>query len=168
MVPETQHTLFVENLKNLYDAKNQLARMLPNMAKVVSAPPLREALTNLLHQTQVHLHRLEKIFMCLGVGPKGNNCAEMETMIAATRRQMSASLRPMAMDDALIAAVQRFEQFEVDMYASLRTSAGQLGQDRAAASLQESLDENVETNKKLAELAAHAATAAIPAMNGNP
>ena len=57
---------FVEELKDLYSSENQLLRVLPKMAKVASTPQLRQALTDHLHQTQVHVHRLDRIFLRLG------------------------------------------------------------------------------------------------------
>lgn len=166
METATPQSLYVEKLKDLYSAVMQVVGVLPRMAKVASTPQLREALTDHLHQTQVHLHRLDKIFLRLGVGPRGRNCTAMETMIAETRHLMGDGLKPAEMDAALIAAVQRFEQYEASEYASLHASAEQLGHTNAAASLQESVNEQAATGKKLARLAEPVGSAGVPSLNG--
>jgi ferritin-like metal-binding protein YciE len=152
MTPKTLPAL-VEELKDLYSAENQLLRVLPKMAKVASTPQLRQALTDHLHQTQVHVHRLDWIFLRLGAGPKGNNSASMESLIAEARQLMSEETKSAAMDVALIAAAQRMEHFQLNGYECARTAAHDLGHNNAAESLQHSLEEKQATDNRLTELA---------------
>jgi len=157
---------FVEELKDLYSSENQLLRVLPKMAKVAFTPQLRQALTDHLHQTQIHLHRLDKIFLRLGAGPKGNNCTTMEGLIAEIRRLMSEDVKSAAMDASLIAAAQGMEHFQLTGYECAHTVAHDLGHNHAAESLQESLDEKQATEKRLAELAESSAYLDVQPLNG--
>jgi ferritin-like metal-binding protein YciE len=144
---------FVEELKDLYSAENQLLRVLPKMAKVASTPQLRQALIDHLHQTQVHVHRLDRIFLRLGAGPKGNNCTSMESLIAEARQLMNEETKSAGMDAALIAAAQRMEHFQLNGYECARTVAHDLGHNNAAKSLQQSLEEKHATDDRLTQLA---------------
>src|SRR6188768_2337767 len=78
----TLQALFTDQLKDLYDAENQILRALPKMAKTAISPDLRQVLTNELEQSQAHVHRLDKIFLRLGVLPKGSNARAMEVLVA--------------------------------------------------------------------------------------
>jgi ferritin-like metal-binding protein YciE len=157
---------FVEELKDLNSAENQLLRVLPKMAKVASTSQLRQALTDHLHQTQVHVHRLDRIFLRLGAGPKGNNCASMESLIAEIRQSMSEKIKSAALDAYLIAAAQRMEHLQVTGYACARKVAHDLGQSNAAESLQQSQDEKQATDKRLTELAESSVNLDVHAPNG--
>ncbi len=114
----TIHALFVEQLKELYDAENQLLRAFPRMAKVAVAPQVRQAFTDHLHQTQVHVHRLDKLFLRLGVGPKGSNCRAMEGLVAESKDLLPEQAQATVLDAALIAAAQRMEHYEMAGFGS--------------------------------------------------
>ena len=159
---------FVEELKDLYSSENQLLRVLPKMAKVALTPQLRQALTDHLHQTQVHVHRLDRIFLRLGAGPKGNNCASMESLITEARQLMNEETKSRAMDAALIAAAQRMEHFQLTGYACAHTGAHDLGHNNAAQSLQQSLEEKQATDKRLTELAESSVYLEVQPLNGKP
>ncbi len=75
---ETLHDLYVDELKDLYNAEHQLLKALPKMAKAASAPQLAKAFTEHLEQTKGHVDRLEKIFKKLDASPKGKTCKAMQ------------------------------------------------------------------------------------------
>lgn len=160
------HALFVEQLKELYDAENQLLRALPKLAKVAVAPELRQAFTEQLHQTQVHVHRLDKIFLRLGVGPKGTNCRPMEVLAAESKDLVSDEAQATVFDAALIAAAQRMEHYQLASAGSARTSARILGHNNAADALQEMLVEKDAADKKLTELAETVVHGEVAAASG--
>ena len=149
----TLPALFVDELKDLFSAETQLVRALPKMAKAATAPKLRQTLTDHLHESQVHLNRLEKIIERMGVGPKGRECKAMETWISEAKDLTDDEAHPSVMDAALIAAAQRMEHYELAGYGCVCTFARKLGYDQAADLLQSSLDEKVEREKRLTELA---------------
>jgi ferritin-like metal-binding protein YciE len=162
----TLQALYVEELKDLYCAENQFLRALPKMASAASAPQLREAFTDHLHQAQVHASRLEKVIERLVVGPKGNDCKPIESLIAKGKELMREEGKSAVMDAALVAAAKRFEHYVVAGYGSARTLARQLGHDKAADLLQMTLDEKADRDQKLTELAETIIGGVILALNG--
>jgi ferritin-like metal-binding protein YciE len=166
MLLKTQHASFVEGLKNLYSAQNQLLRLLPRMAKIAAHPELRKEITDELHQAQVHLHRLDGIFLRLGLGPKGNTDVDMERLAEKAKRMMSENAQANEMDADLMAWLKNIQQLATPAYASVQSAAQQLGHANAARTLQESLDENIETDGRLKTLSKSSTAAASPRSNG--
>ncbi|HEY1860181.1 MAG TPA: ferritin-like domain-containing protein [Gemmataceae bacterium] len=152
MKVETLDDLYVDELKDLYNAENQLVRALPKMAQAASAPELRTAFEEHLEQTRGHVQRLEQIFKKLDVSPKGKKCKAMEGLIEEGKEVMD-DVEPPVLDAGLIAAAQRVEHYEMAGYGCVRTFANLLGYDDAAELLQETLDEEGAADKKLTELA---------------
>jgi ferritin-like metal-binding protein YciE len=145
--------LYVEELKDLYSAENQLLKALPKMAKAASSPKLRTAFEDHLEQTKRQVERLEKIFKKLNASPKGKKCKAMEGLIEEGDELMTEKANPGVLDAALIAAAQRVEHYEIAGYGCVRTLAQLFGYEDAADLLQETLDEEGAADKKLTELA---------------
>ena len=150
---ETLHDLYVDELKDLYNAENQLLKALPKMAKAASDPQLAQAFTDHLEETAGHVDRLEKIFKKLDASPKGKKCKAMEGLLEEGKDLMAEDAAPSVMDAALIAAAQRVEHYEMAGYGCVRTYARLLGYEEAADLLQETLDEEGTADKKLTDLA---------------
>lgn len=150
---DSLHKLYVEELKDLYNAENQLLKALPRMAKAATAPKLKAAFTEHLAVTRKQVERLDQIFAELGVSPKGKKCKAMEGLVEEGKEIMQEDGDPSVIDAALIAAAQRVEHYEMAGYGCVRTFANLLGYEDAAALLQETLDEEGEADKKLTELA---------------
>ena len=150
---ETLHDLYVEELKDLYNAENQLLKALPKMAKAASSPELSQAFKDHLEETHGHVQRLEKLFKKLDMSPKGKKCKAMEGLIEEGKEVMEEDCDPSVLDAALIAAAQRVEHYEMAGYGCVRTFARLLGDEAAAELLQETLDEEGAADKKLTELA---------------
>ncbi len=104
---ETLHDLYVDELKDLYNAEHQLLKALPKMAKSASDPQLAKAFTGHLTETKGQVERLDKIFKKLDVSPKGKTCKAMEGLLEEGKDVMSEDADPTVMDAALIAAAQR-------------------------------------------------------------
>jgi ferritin-like metal-binding protein YciE len=145
--------LFVEDLKDLYNAETQLIKALPKMAKAATAPELKRAFTTHLKETEVQVQRLEKIFKDLDESPKGKKCKAMEGLIEEGKELMEEDAEPEVMDAGLIGAAQKVEHYEIAGYGTVRTYAEMLGNDQAARLLQQTLDEEGMTDKKLNALA---------------
>lgn len=150
---KTLHDLYVDELKDLYNAENQLLKALPKMAKAASDPQLAQAFTDHLEETTGHVDRLEKIFKKLDASPKGKKCKAMEGLLEEGKDLMAEDADPSVMDAALIAAAQRVEHYEMAGYGCVRTYARLLGYEEAADLLQETLDEEGTADKKLTDLA---------------
>jgi ferritin-like metal-binding protein YciE len=145
--------LFVSELKDLYSAEGQILKALPKMAKAASSPELRAAFEEHLEQTQGHVERLEQIFETLGTSPKGKKCKAMEGLIEEGKEILEADGEPTVRDAGLIAAAQRVEHYEMAGYGCVRTYAKVLQDEQSASLLQETLDEEEETDKKLTQIA---------------
>ncbi len=150
---QTLRDLFVHEIKDLYSAETQLVKALPKMAKAASSPELKEAFEDHLAETEVHVARLEKICEGLKISPKGKKCAAMEGLIEEGSEIIGLKGSPAVKDAALIAAAQRVEHYEMAGYGCVRTFANTLGFTEEADILQETLDEEGNTDKRLTELA---------------
>ena len=150
---DSLHDLYAEELKDLYNAENQLLKALPRMAKAATAPELKAAFTEHLDVTRKQVERLDQIFEELGVSPKGKKCKAMEGLVEEGKEVMQEDGTPSVIDAALIAAAQRVEHYEMAGYGCVRTYANLLGYEDAAALLQATLDEEGEADKKLTALA---------------
>ena len=153
MKMKTLKDLYVSELKDLYSAEKQILKALPKMAKAATAPELKKAFQQHLAQTEVHVGRLEKICEQLGQKPTGKVCKAMEGLVEEGKELIEEKPDPSVLDAGLIAAAQRVEHYEMAGYGTVRTFAKLLGEDKAATLLQETLDEERETDKKLTELA---------------
>ena len=145
--------LYVDELKDLYSAENQLLKALPKMAKKAAAPELKRAFQHHLAQTEGHVSRLEKIFKGLGEKPNGKVCKAMKGLVEEGKEIIEEDGDASVLDAALIGAAQRVEHYEIAGYGVVRTFASLLGEDDAMETLQRTLNEEAETDKKLTKLA---------------
>ena len=153
MPMQSLEDLFLHDLKDLYNAENQLLKALPRMAKKASAPELRRAFELHLKQTEQQVKRLERVFDTLDEKAKGKTCKGMQGLIEEGKDMMAEDIEDDVLDAALIAAAQKVEHYEIASYGTARTYAEMLGNDTAAKLLQQTLDEEEETDKKLTQLA---------------
>src|SRR6202011_1324684 len=144
--------LFVDELKDLYSAENQLIKTLPKMAKAATSDDLRAGFEEHWEQTKEHARRLEEICTELGEKPTGKKCAGMEGLIEEGKEMMD-EFEDDVLDAAMISAAQRVEHYEIAAYGTVRTYAELLGHDRAVELLEQTLEEEKETDQKLTELA---------------
>jgi ferritin-like metal-binding protein YciE len=145
--------LFVEELKDLYSAEKQILQALPRMAKKVSNPDLKKAFEEHVEMTRGQVERLDQIFEGLGKSPRGKKCKGMEGLLEEGKEMMEEDMDPEVLDAALLAAAQKVEHYEISGYGTVRTYARLLGEDQAAKLLQQTLDEEAETDKRLTMLA---------------
>jgi ferritin-like metal-binding protein YciE len=150
---DTLQKLYVEELRDLYNAENQLLKALPKMAKGASSEELKNALQNHLRQTEGHVERLEQVFEELDQAPKGKTCRAMKGLIQEGSEILKEDGEESVLDAGIIVAAQKVEHYEIAAYGSVRTFAKLLGQEKAAELLQTTLDEESEANELLNELA---------------
>jgi ferritin-like metal-binding protein YciE len=153
MALQSLDDLLLHDLKDLYNAEAQILKALPRMAKKASAPELRRAFELHVRQTEGQIKRLERIFDSLGQKAKGKTCKGMQGLIEEGKEMMSEDIEDDVLDAALIAAAQKVEHYEMAAYGTARAYAEMLGNDLAAKLLQQTLDEEMETDKKLTALA---------------
>jgi len=144
--------LYVEQLRDLYNAESQLVKALPKMAKAAQSEALRQGFEHHLEQTNGHVDRLEQIFSAMGESPKGRKCAGMEGLVKEGEEVIKEQSSSDALDAGLIASAQRVEHYEIAAYGTVRSFAKFLGEREAVDLLQQTLDEEKETDEKLTEL----------------
>jgi ferritin-like metal-binding protein YciE len=150
---DTLEKLYVDELRDIYNAENQLLKALPKMAKGASSPDLKNAFETHLKQTESHVERLEQIFGELDESPKGKTCRAMKGLIEEGSEILKEEGEESVLDAGIIVAAQKVEHYEMAAYGSARTFARLLGQEKAAELLQTTLDEESETNESLNQLA---------------
>ena len=159
--------LYLDELRDLYDAENRLVKALPKLAKKAESPELRAGFEEHLEQTKGHVDRLREIFDAMGEKPSGKRCAAMVGLLAEGDEMMEGDFKTGVKDAALISAAQRVEHYEIAAYGCVRTWAGLLGEKEAENLLQQTLDEEKEADQKLTKLSQSINVAAVserPAM----
>jgi ferritin-like metal-binding protein YciE len=144
--------LYIDELRDLYSAENQLTKALPKMAKAAGSPELRAGFEEHLEQTKGHVGRLEQIFKGLGEKPTGKKCKGMEGLVEEGK-EMIEEQEGDTLDAGLISAAQRVEHYEIAGYGCVRTYATLLGEAEAANLLEQTLKEEKDTDQKLTKLA---------------
>ena len=153
MKVESLQDLYAEQLRDLYDAENQLIKALPKMAKAASTPELRNAFEEHLDQTRGHAQRIETIFEGMGEKAKGQKCKAMEGLVKEGSEVIEEDMPKGVKDAALIAAAQRVEHYEIAGYGTVRAIAEVLGENEHVSLLEQTLEEEKQTDEKLTQLA---------------
>lgn len=149
----TLRDLYIHTLKDLYSAENQLVRALPQMAKAATSAELVAAFDLHLTQTKEHVTRLEEILKASGNSTRGPKCKGMQGLIAEVQELIEEEADNEVLDAGLIAAAQRVEHYEMAGYGCAKTYAWLLGDKSSSHLLQTTLTEEMDTDKKLTELA---------------
>lgn len=144
--------LYIDELRDLYDAENRLVKALPKLAKAATSEDLRAGFEAHLEQTRGHVERLQEIFQGLGEKPTGKKCAGMMGLVKEGEEIMDEDFEGEVMDAALISAAQRVEHYEIAAYGCVAAWAELLGENEAQGLLEKTLEEEKETDQKLTEL----------------
>jgi ferritin-like metal-binding protein YciE len=150
---DTLEALYVDELKDLWSAEKQILKALPRMVRAAGHKDLKRAFTQHERQTRQHVARLERIFKQLDVSPRGKKCVGMEGLLEEGSELIKEKPEPDVLDAGLISAAQHVEPYEMAGYGTVRTWARVLGRDDQADILQQTLDEEGETDKLLTSLA---------------
>ncbi|HEV8128269.1 MAG TPA: ferritin-like domain-containing protein [Candidatus Eisenbacteria bacterium] len=145
--------LFVDQLKDIYNAEKQLVKALPQMAKAATDEELQGAFNTHLQQTEKQVERLEQIFKEIGKSPQGKRCAAMEGLIEEAKELLKEDAEEEVLDAGLIGAAQKVEHYEMAAYGTLRTYAGLLSHEKAEKLLEETLREEKEADRILTDIA---------------
>ena len=149
MAAQTLHELFVEELRDMYDAEKRIIKALPKIAKHAQSDELRTALTAHLRETEKQATRLEQVFRTIGETPKGKKCDGMIGILEEGNTAMEELEEGPVLDAALIAGCQKVEHYEIASYGTLAYFAELMGQDRAKELLGMTLDEEKAADEKL-------------------
>ena len=166
MPANTFHDLFVEELKDLYDAENQLVEALPKMAKAAQDEKLKDGINAHLAETKAHVGRLEQVFKNLGEPIKGKPCRAMKGLIEEGAKGLSENKPGPVRDAQIIGSAQRVEHYEIAAYGTVVAMAKLMEHDEEAKLLQDTLDEEGDTDKKLTDISKDVNAAAFEAAPG--
>jgi ferritin-like metal-binding protein YciE len=153
MQKDSLRELYVDELRDLYNAETQLVKALPKMAKASSNAELRQGFEEHLRQTSEHVSRLEQIFEMLGEKPTGKKCLGMEGLVKEGAETMQEDYEDAVMDAAIIGAAQRVEHYEIAGYGTVRAFAELMGESEHVSLIEQTLQEEKETDDKLTQLA---------------
>lgn len=153
MKVESLHDLYIKELRDLYNAENQIVKALPKMIDAANSSELRNALAQHLDQTREHVTRLEQVFRMHNEDVKGEKCKGMEGIIDEGKDVVSHDENLDVRDAGIIGGAQKVEHYEIASYGSVRTWADQMGHTQDAQLLQQTLNEEKEADRKLTELA---------------
>lgn len=150
---DSMDKMFLAELKDIYSAEKQITRALPKMAKAATSDELRQAFQTHLQETKGQIERLDRIFEILGKTGGGKTCKAMKGLIEEGQEVMEEAQEGEVLDASMIAAAQRVEHYEIAAYGTVRTLAELMGQQEIAQLLQETLNEEGSTDKKLTGIA---------------
>lgn len=146
--------LFVDNLKDLYDAEHQIIDALPKMAEAANSQDLKQGLQEHLETTRKQAERLEKAFSAVNESPSRKKCVGMEGLIKEGEQHMKELKNDHdALDAGLIASAQKVEHYEISGYGTAKTYAEMLGHSEVARLLDQTLSEEYATDERLTKLA---------------
>jgi ferritin-like metal-binding protein YciE len=151
--PSTLHDLFLDELRDLYNAEKQLTDALPKLARAATASPLTDAFKSHHQETVKHVERLEQVFSALGEGAREKECEGIAGILDEGEEIMAEDFDEATMDAALIAAAQRVEHYEIAAYGTLVAWAQAMGHDEVVGLLEETLGEEKAADEKLTSLA---------------
>lgn len=153
MAVKTVQDLFVEELRDIYSAEKQLTKALPRMAKAATAPELKRCFELHLEQTKGQIERLDQVFEQLDMAKRAKKCEAMEGLIEEARSTMEEIEDKSVLDVGMIVNAQKVEHYEIAGYGSLVALASQLGHKEIAGLLEQTLNEEKETDQKLNQVA---------------
>src|ERR1700680_3647680 len=139
--------LYIDELRDLYNAETQLVKALPKMAKAASNGQLREAFEEHLRQTSEQVSRLEQIFEQLEEKPSGKKCLGMEGLVKEGAETIGENYAEDVLDAALIGAAQRVEHYEMAGYGTARALAELLGENEHVSLLNQTLEEEKQADQ---------------------
>jgi ferritin-like metal-binding protein YciE len=151
--PKQLNDLFHDALKDIFYAEKKIAAALPKMAKAAQSEELRNAFQKHKEQTDEQISRLEEVFEFIEKKPQGKKCPAIDGIVEEGQEIIKEYKGSPALDAGLISAGQSIEHYEISRYGTLRTWAQELGLTQAVGLLEETLEEEKETDELLTQLA---------------
>ena len=145
--------LFIHTLRDIYYAENQIVKSLPEMIEKATSPELKQGFQTHLQETKEHVRRLDQVFQMVGQQAKGVDCPAIDGILEEAEDVVGEVDDQDVMDAAMIAAAQAVEHYEISRYGALVSWAKQLGRNDCASLLEQTLQEEKATDKKLTTLA---------------
>lgn len=153
MALDTMQELLCEELRDIYNAEQQLVKALPKLAGVATTPSLQDALQDHLVETEGHVRRLEQVFEVLGHKAAGKKCKGMEGLLEEGAEMAEQTGSELVRDAGIISAAQRVEHYEIAAYGCAITHARVLGLEEVADLLEQTLAEEKLADERLSTIA---------------
>ncbi len=151
------HKFFVDELKDIYWAEKLLSKSLPKLKKAATSTELSAAFEKHTEETLMHISTLEEVFDLLGEARRGKKCEAMEGLVAEAQGVIEETEDGSMLRDAgLILAAQKVEHYEIATYGTLVVFAQHMGHHKVANLLQNTLDNEKETDVALTRIAMNA------------
>jgi ferritin-like metal-binding protein YciE len=150
---KTMDDLFLHTLRDIYYAENQIVKALPDMVDKATDPQLKQGFQTHLRESENHVKRLEQVFQLTGKKAGGVDCPAIDGILKEANEVAGEVEKKPVLDAALIAAAQAVEHYEMTRYGTLIAWAKQLGRNDCVSLLQQTLDEEKATDKKLTSMA---------------
>jgi ferritin-like metal-binding protein YciE len=145
--------LFLDELKDMYDAEHRIIKALPKLAKAATAEQLRTAFLEHLEETKGQVTRLEKVFQSFGKKAQGKKCEATVGLLKEGDEIAADNKGEATINAALISAGQKVEHYEIASYGCLQEWAKLLKNKEAVKLIGENLAEEKAANIKLLKLA---------------
>lgn len=152
MMFQTVESVLVDQIKDLYNAENQLMKALPKTQKAATSKSLRDAIALHLAETRTHVERLARVADLLGVKPSGKTCKAMKGLVQESDEASHATGSDEGRDAAIIAAAQRAEHYEIAAYGTARALAESMEDEEVVELLDATLEEKKLADRKLTEI----------------
>ncbi|WP_292085294.1 MULTISPECIES: ferritin-like domain-containing protein [unclassified Brevundimonas] len=153
MADKTLDNLFHDTLRDIYYAERKILKSLPKMARAAQAPELRAAFEKHKEQTEGQIERLQQVFEIIGKAPRGKTCDAIEGILAEGDEIIEEYKDSPALDAGLLAAAQAVEHYEITRYGTLKRWAQAMGLQDAVKLLDETLQEESQTDEDLTTIA---------------
>jgi ferritin-like metal-binding protein YciE len=145
---------FVDSIKDIYWAEKHLTKALPKMQEAATTQELKSAIEEHIAQTEGHVSRLEQVFELLGEKAQAKKCEAMEGLTKEADSILEETEEgTMTRDVGIIVAAQKVEHYEIATYGSLAILAMTMGQAEIAEILNQTLEEEKQTDANLTKIA---------------
>jgi len=159
MAEKTLQTLFHDTLRDIYYAERKILKSLPKMARAAQSPELKAAFEKHREQTEGQIERLQQVFEIIGKPARGKTCDAIEGILAEGDEIAEEYKDTAALDAGLLAAAQAVEHYEITRYGTLKRWAEVMGLKDAVKLLDETLQEESQTDEDLTAIADSAVNA---------
>lgn len=153
MAEKTLNTLFHDTLRDIYYAERKILKSLPKMKRAAQSEQLKAAFEKHEAQTEGQIERLERVFEIIDKTPRGKTCDAINGILAEGDEIAEEYKDNPALDAGLLAAAQAVEHYEITRYGTLKRWAQVLGLDEAVKLLDETLQEESQTDEDLTKIA---------------
>ena len=150
---KNMNDLFVHTLRDIYYTEKQITKALPDMIEKATDPHLKQGFQGHLRETENHVKRLDQVFQMIGQKTQGVDCPAIDGIIEEANDVAGEVEKEAVLDAALTAAAQAAEHYEMTANGTLIAWANQFGRRDCVTLLQQTLDEEKATDKKLTAMA---------------